>query len=287
MKRLLFIYLIMLCCMSHGVSARTACHYTSEDSLFVVNALKDARQQKGDVCWTLFFARKLIGRPYVAHTLELFPLNEQLIVNTRQLDCTTLVETATALALCAEHRLTSFADYCEMLQKLRYRNGKVNGYPSRLHYFSQWIDDNSKMGLVAEVQREKAPFTAVQTLNISYMSTHPAAYASLANQPAYVGEIAKQEKQLTGQRFRYIPKAQVRNTADLRSAVSDGDIIAITCSKAGLDIAHVGFAVWHEDGLHLLNASSIHKKVVEEPMTLGEYLKKHVSHTGIRVVKLK
>ena len=73
----------------------------------------------------------------------------------------------------------------------------------------------------------------------------------------------------------------------MRSAVRDGDIIAITCSKAGLDIAHLGFAVWRKDGLHLLNASQLHKRVVEEPMTLGQYLKKHPSHTGIRVVRIE
>ena len=65
----------------------------------------------------------------------------------------------------------------------------------------------------------------------------------------------------------------------------DGDIIAITCQKPGLDIAHLGFAVWQKDGLHLLNASQIHKRVVEEPMTLRQYLEKHPSHTGIRIVR--
>ena len=85
----------------------------------------------------------------------------------------------------------------------------------------------------------------------------------------------------------FIPKREVKNTQAMRQAVHDGDIIAITCSKPGLDIAHLGFAVWRADGLHLLNASSIHKKVVEEPMTLGQYLKKHASHTGIRVIKVK
>ena len=72
----------------------------------------------------------------------------------------------------------------------------------------------------------------------------------------------------------------------MRKIVRDGDIIAITCSKPGLDIAHLGFAVWRKDGLHLLNASQIHKRVIEEPMTLGKYLSKHSSHTGIRIIRL-
>ena len=98
--------------------------------------------------------------------------------------------------------------------------------------------------------------------------------------------IARQEKQLTGRRYRYIPKEAVKDTKALREAVKDGDILAITTSKQGLDIAHLGFAVWRQDGLHLLNASQLHKKVVEEPMTLGQYLAKHPTFTGIRVVRL-
>jgi len=98
--------------------------------------------------------------------------------------------------------------------------------------------------------------------------------------------IAKQEKMLTGRQFRFIPKSAVRNTKLLRSVIHDGDILAITTSKAGLDIAHLGFAVWRKDGLHLLNASQIHHQVVEEPMTFRKYLSKHPAHTGVRVIRL-
>lgn len=66
----------------------------------------------------------------------------------------------------------------------------------------------------------------------------------------------------------------------------DGDIIAIVGGKQGIDIAHLGFAVWRSDGLHLLNASMLHGKVVEEPMTLRQYLGKHKTHKGIRIVRL-
>ena len=78
----------------------------------------------------------------------------------------------------------------------------------------------------------------------------------------------------------------MRRNYSMRKAVKNGDIIAITCKKKGLDIAHLGFAVWKKDGLHLLNASQIHKKVVLEPMTLGKYLSSHPSHTGIRIIEI-
>lgn len=234
----------------------------------------------------LFFARKFIGVPYVAHTLEQDG-EEQLVVNLKQLDCTTLVETVAVLTLCAESGKTTYDDYRKILTTLRYRQGKLDGYTSRLHYFTDWIVDNTKLGLVEERQSPNPPFTAVQKIKVNYMSTHPSSYSALKAHPEWVKTIAKTEQAINGKTFRYIPKAQVANTKTMRAAVKDGDIIAITCNKKGLDIAHLGFAVWKKDGLHLLNASSIHKKVVEEPMTLRQYLKKHPSHTGIRIVKVK
>lgn len=266
-----------------GEGEKSVVHYTVADSTTIVNLL--ASQPSGNL--PLYFARQFVGRPYVAHTLELYPDNEQLILNTRQLDCTTLVETVTALTLCAQRKLTSLADYSRVLRQLRYRGGRIDRYPSRIHYFSEWIDDNTRMGFVTELQQSEAPFSAVQQLSIDYMSKHPDAYVSLKRHPEYVREIAEQERQLSGRRYRFIPKSQVGNTAALRKAVHDGDIIAITCNKPGLDIAHLGFALWRNDGLHLLNASMIHKKVVIEPMTLDKYLSKHPSHTGIRVIRIQ
>ena len=251
------------------------------DSTFVVSTLRNA---SADV---LFFARQFMGVPYVAHTLEVNATGqERLVVNTRELDCTTLVENVVALTLCAKNNEHTYDAFKKYLVKLRYRQGAIKGYPSRLHYFTDWIEDNTKMGIVHEIQQSTVPFSAVQTVKVNYMSRHPQSYQALKAHPEYVDEIARQEKSLTGRRYRYIPKSMVKNTKVMRKAVHDGDIIAITCSKPGLDIAHLGFAVWRKDGLHLLNASQIHKRVVEEPMTLAKYLGKHPSHTGIRIIRL-
>ena len=111
--------------------------YTREDSITITRLL-DRAGKEGGACLPLWFGRQLLGRPYVAATLELFPDEEQLIVNTRQLDCTTLVETVAALTICRQQGHTSFADYCTVLRQLRYRQGICQGYPSRLHYFSDW-----------------------------------------------------------------------------------------------------------------------------------------------------
>ena len=256
--------------------------YQRADSIKICQVLRQADKQAS----TLWFARQFIGVPYVAHTLEVND-HEQLVVNTRQLDCTTLVETVTALKLCNDRGRRTWADYVRMLTMLRYRQGVLDGYPSRLHYFSDWIRDKVQMQLVNDIQQPNPPFSAVQTVNVSYMSTHPEAYKALKANAALVPQIRQQEQSLSGQKARYIPKSAVRNTKLLRTTVKDGDIIAITCNKAGLDIAHLGFAVWRKDGLHLLNASMLHKKVVEEPMTLYRYLQKHKTFTGIRILRIQ
>lgn len=265
-----------------GLTATAQVTYTRADSLTVCRLLAQAPRQAS----TLWFARQFHGIPYVAHTLEVND-DEQLVVNTRQLDCTTLVETVAALTLCVRQEKRQWTDFLQQLRTLRYRQGVLDGYASRLHYFTDWIVDKQRMGLVREVQQPNPPFTALQHVRVGYMSQHPDYYKALKANAALVPVIRQQEQALTGKTFRYIPKGEVRNTALLRQAVKDGDIIAITCNKKGLDIAHLGFAVWRQDGLHLLNASQLHRKVVTEPMTLRQYLQKHPSHTGIRVLRLK
>lgn len=277
MKRLL-IYIIGIMLMQ-GMAAQTT--YLQADSLKICQLLQQANRETS----VLWLARQFLGVPYVAHTLEIND-DERLVVNTRQLDCTTLVETVTALKLCTQADKHGFADYLNALRQLRYRQGRMAGYPSRLHYFTDWIRDKVEMQLVTDIQQPNPPFSAVQTVNVDYMSTHPSAYKALKANPALIPEIRAAEQSLTGMKVRYIPKRSLRNSALLRKVVKDGDILAITCNKKGLEIAHLGFAVWRSDGLHLLNASMIHKKVIEEPMTLYQYMQKHKTHTGIRVVRI-
>jgi len=273
---------MLIVLLTAALQAGAQITYSREDSLTVVRLLTEA--PGADPLW---LARQLADRPYVAHTLEVND-REQLVVNTRQLDCTTLIETVAALTICVQKQKRDFCSFCQVLRLLRYRDGKIDGYASRLHYFTEWIDDNARLGLVSDVTAGggPSPFTAVQTVSVNYMSQHPAAYKALKAHPELVKTIAAQEQALTGRKYRYVPKSKVMDTKELRETIRDGDILAITCSKPGLDIAHLGFAVWRKDGLHLLNASQLHKKVIEEPMTLGQYLQKHPTHTGIRVVRL-
>lgn len=258
----------------------------SEDQKRIETILtKYAKHDTSPSSLIIALAREFKGVPYVAKTLENDSI-ENLVINTRQLDCTTYVENVLALYLCIKNQKLTFSDYCSFLKNIRYVGGKVS-YPTRQHYFTEWIDENTKDGYVEEIQSPNPPFTAKQLLKINFMSTHTQFYPMLKNNPELVKPIAKMESRLSGNIYRFIPKASIANTQLFRSTIHDGDIIAIVTSKGGLDTSHIGIAVWHKDGLHMLNASQIHKKVVEEPMTLYQYMQKHPSQTGIRIVRVK
>lgn len=285
MKKLfLFTCLFFVALMTQSRSY--AVTYQKSDSLKVVTLLSDARRQPAGTNLVLYFARRFKGVPYVAHTLEVNS-TEKLVVNLRQLDCTTLVENVTALNLCMKNRTYTFNAFCDNLKNIRYRGGANPLYQTRLHYFTDWILDNTQMGFCEEIQSPNPPFTAVQKINVYFMSTWPEKYKMLKAAPSLVPLIAETEKNINGKRFNYIPESRIDNSKLLRSTIHDGDIIATTTTLKGLDIQHLGFAVWKKDGLHMLNASSIHHKVVEEPMLLQTYLKRQKSMTGVRIVRLK
>lgn len=166
--------------------------YTPNDSIRIENILGKARHECVGDHPMLYFGRLFLGTPYVAQTLEAGS-KEHLIINTRQLDCTTFVETILALTTCHRYNQTTFRDFCRHLRRIRYRGGEIKDYTSRLHYFTWWGEDNERMGFVKNISRDGFPFTAQQTININYMSTHPTTYKQLKQYPEFIPVIAKYE----------------------------------------------------------------------------------------------
>lgn len=257
----------------------------NKDQQRIQSLLKEAAALKTKPkSWMLWFGKKFVGVPYVGGTLDR-AREEQLVVNTSELDCTTYVEIVAALTMCAERNQTSYGDFCEHLKHVRYIGGEVS-YVKRQHYFTAWINDNVKEGIVTDIQTNP-PFTAVQNIYVNWMSSHPSSYKMLSAHPSWMSGIKALEQSINGKKYRYIPKASIANNKLFRQTIHDGDIIVIVTNKRGLDTTHIGLASWHSDGLHLLNASSIHKQVIDEPMTLYTYMKKHPVQIGIRVCRMK
>lgn len=223
-------------------------------------------------------ARSFIRTPYQAHTLEATP-DEQLIVNLRELDCTTFVEST--LALATQRNDTTFAGYCQRLQHLRYRHDTVAGYPSRLHYLSEWLYENQRKGVLENLTEQLGGKPYAKKLQ--FMSTHRQAYRPLKGEENYQA-MRRVEALLAERKLFYIPKSEVQL---IEKQLNEGDIIAITTPVPGLDVSHVGFAVRQKGRIYLLHASSEAGQVVISEKPLAEYLAGNKNQTGIMVARPK
>lgn len=255
------------------------------DSLRIYSLLNASseRSYKTNSERLLFFVKSFIGTPYKGGTLD-SGRNETLIVRTDSLDCTTYVETVLALYMSSFKDNPGYDDFSEALRYIRYRGGVIDGYASRLHYFSDWASDNEKKDILQEVTKEGEHDVRLCSLN--YMTTHSNMYRQLKDNDFLVSEISKVEKSWIDYKMPYIPK-NVLNSSKADLPVEDGDIIALTTNILGLDVLHLGFALWIDGHLHLLHASSLHGKVIIDTSTIFDYLKNRNKHTGIRVLRVK
>jgi len=222
--------------------------------------------------------RAFLGTPYVAQTLEQGP-DERVVVNLRGLDCTTYVENVLVLSRLAKEGKITWGRYVDGLEEVRYRDGKLDGYPSRLHYFTEWIRDNEEKGLVRDVTEEIYGVTFYKEIN--FMGTHRDLYPFLASDANYK-QMRQVEAGLSHKPICVLPQAEV---AARESLLQDGDILALATDIEGLDVTHTGIAIRLEDGrVHLLHASTVGEVVISE-QPLADYLKGIKRNTGIIVVR--
>lgn len=226
-------------------------------------------------------AKLFLGTPYVAHTLENDSC-EQLTINIREFDCTTLVESSLALYRASKKRNTSFTGFANELRQMRYRNGQVKGYPSRLHYVSEWIVQNTSTNLFEDLTPQLGGLH--RSDSIHFMSSNAKLYKQLASNPEFISEIKQTENKLNKLDRYFIPKAQV---ADIEPMLDEGWIVAISTDIKGLDFVHMGITVRVDGRIHLLHASSDAGKVVISEQPLAEYLAANKRQSGIAVLKPK
>ncbi|MBT8396340.1 MAG: DUF1460 domain-containing protein [Gemmatimonadetes bacterium] len=230
--------------------------------------------------------QSFVGWPYGPGTLEVAG-EEGVVVNFEEFDCVTLVENALALARFIKTQeptvltseLRAREAYKGAIREIRYRRGRVDGYPSRLHYFSDWILDNEGKGLVKEMTREFGGEEDSEA--IDFMSAHPEAYRQLAN-PANYSAIMDTESRLSGMTRFKIPEAEIPLWV---AEIQNGDIIAATSTVEGLDVAHTGLAYWQGLDLHLLHAPLVGESVEVSRLHLAERILRLSGQDGIRVVR--
>lgn len=230
----------------------------------------------------VFIAKQFIGTPYEAATLE--GDTEQLTINLSQLDCTTFVENVIALAQTAAIDTATVQDFIDNLRDIRYRNGIVGGYTSRLHYASDWVADNVARGNFYEVT-DKLPRATKQQKSINYMSMHRRSYPALVNNDTAYQEIKEIEKKCSLYSNYYIP-TNVLSSTTAQKQLKEGDIVLITTSTKGLDVTHMGIIVTKNSRPYLLHASSKGKAVLIDTAPLYNYLAAQKAATGIRIIRL-
>ena len=230
--------------------------------------------------------RRFVGTAYVPGTLEVEG-PERVVVNFQGLDCVTFVENTLALtrfiradgARLLPDREAAEARYEAMLAQYRYRSGLLDGYPSRLHYFSEWLSDNTRRGLLVDMGPRLGAVPDPEP--IDFMSTHPDAYRQLVD-TADLRRIRETEARISGTGRLYVPEERI---AEVASEIQDGDVIAATSTVPGLDVAHTGLALWVDGALHLLHAPLVGEAVEISEVPLAQRILRIESQDGIMVAR--
>ncbi len=262
--------------------AEAAVRTSPQDSVIYVRTARELLPYAGLPAGELMVraAGIFLGTPYTGGTLEHVP--EVLTVNLHETDCILLVETCTAMTLllkhCADDGIPPFEDFCSMLRTLRYRDGITDGYPSRLHYTSEWLLQAQDNGFLREVTAELSGIPLNQ--EFSFMSSHRDNYPRLREDDGALELIRRSEERLdTAASYYYVPSDKI---PEIEDNIQSGDIICFLSTVPGLDITHTGIACRKEDGsLHFIHASMKEGMVVLETRTLAEY-----ARSGIRVARL-
>jgi hypothetical protein len=225
--------------------------------------------------------KSFIGTDYVSHTLEVDG-DERLVINLTGLDCNTFLEYALVFARNIKQGKTTFDDYKNELTLIRYRGGKIDRYPSRLHYFTDWIYDNSKKVVVEDITEKIGG--EILKLDLSFMSTHPQYYKHLKENPEFIHLIKQQEAEISKRDYYFITREKI---ADIENKIENGDLLAFTSTVKGLDVNHVGIAVRLDDGrIHVLHAPNVGYQVEITKLPLAEYVMKIEKDSGIIVVRV-
>ena len=280
--KILFSFLALLFLSTPFLSAQKY-YYTPEDSMRVeacLEALRECRDTSPGARM-LSAARLFLDIPYVASTLEREP--EGLVINLRELDCTTLVETALALSQTAgnDNVHPSFQAYYEALRHIRYRDGIV-AYVERLHYIADWKEENGKRGIVQDIT-STLPGSQSLPLRLSFISSHPQSYPPLVKHPEWISAIKRRENSANLREYSYLPKEKL---SESEPYIRDGDILGFVTSVPGLDVTHLGIACREGGKLTFLHASSSARKVIVNPVPLREYLGRMKNCKGIWVIRL-
>ncbi|MEM1054345.1 MAG: N-acetylmuramoyl-L-alanine amidase-like domain-containing protein [Bacteroidota bacterium] len=211
----------------------------------------------------------LIGQPYADGLLD-EPEEETLVVTLRAFDCVLYIENVLALAEGIATGDASYEGYVGRVARMRYRDGEMGSYCSRLHYFSEWIHDNEARGMLRNVTLEAGGERFDKQIN--FMSGHRDAYPKLETDDETYACIVDMEAGLADVKLFYIPQDRI---AEAYAMLQPGDIIATATDIGGLDVTHTGF-------VHKTDARTgfMHASLTSKQVTVSNDLESYVQ--GVR-----
>lgn len=219
-----------------------------------------------------------LGQPYAEGLLDKSG-TEKLVITLDKFDCVLFVETVLAIARGVAAQDYDYPNFVNRIESQRYLNGKINGYCSRLHYFSEWINDNQKRETVENITAKLGGVPLDKKLN--FMSQHRSSYPQMRQDEATYQCIVNIETDLAKSTVNYIPKNQIKN---IYSDLKPGDIVAVATDVKGLDVTHTGLVYRNADGnLGLIHASPAGQVVVA--YDLHRYIGRVESAIGIVVAR--
>jgi N-acetylmuramoyl-L-alanine amidase-like protein len=227
------------------------------------------------------------GSPYVPNTLEAYltkrgdPSAEPLTLSLTRFDCVTLVEACLAVSRVAGMEATpTWEGFGREIERMRYRDGNRQGYPSRLHYFSEWISDGEKRGLVHDLGRELG--AGVDERPLRFMTDHRPKYPALRDEKVFQ-EIEAIERRLDHQPRRVLP---TKRLPGLVGRIETGDVLGFATEIPGLDVTHSALAYRDSRGILRVLHAPLSGGVVEiTGTTLPEYVAAIRHSTGILVAR--
>jgi hypothetical protein len=236
---------------------------------------------------TAAVGQALLGTRYKHFTLEIDNRTEAASANFQGVDCWTFFELSLGFARTLNEPEENWTPetLLRYIELDRYRGGVCTGeYLSRLHYLEDWLYDNSKRGMVADLTRDLGGSSVRHSAR--EMTQGWRHYRYLAANKSLLGPLGQMEAQVSSRPLYQIPKSRITK---IESKFQSGDIIGIVSRDRGglYSTSHVGLALRTPDGvLHFMHASSPgnYGKVVVDAR-LSSYLNRYRGDSGILVAR--
>ena len=288
MRKLLALLMVLTACTpqeqadEQAVVAHSPAAAQDRDQQIFASTIERVRQEGLDTLPVGELAARIgewfVGTPYTPGTLEADG-PEALVVNLREFDCVTYLENMLAFARVIRAGTPDFESFKRELQQMRYRDGRLAEYPSRLHYFSEWISNNAQRGIVENITQGLGGVTDREPL--TFMTQNRESYRQLQDQ-RFFDAVRERETALSGQPRHVIPETRI---AEVANDIKNGDVIAATSNLKGLDVAHTGLALWRNGKLHLMHAPLVGDSVEISERPLAQRLQSISAQDGIMVAR--